>query len=151
MNVGDICKREVVTVRPNDEILTAARLMRQKHVGYLVVAAPAYVEGTFMPTGVLTDRDLVVTVLARDADPATLRVEDVMTSKPIVVREDDAITTALAEMRRIGVRRMPVIGTRGELVGVVSLDDIIEQLARQLQDVAGSVRSEQLVEHAVRA
>jgi CBS domain-containing protein len=151
MNVGDICKREVVTVRPVDEVLTAARLMREKHVGYLVVAAPEFVEGTSMPAGVLTDRDLVVTVLARAADPATLRVEDVMTSKPVVVREDESLGTALSEMRRIGVRRMPVIATHGELVGVISLDDVVEVLARQLEDVSGSMRSEQLVEHALRA
>ena len=150
MNVADLCRGEVVKVRPHDEIATAARLMREKHVGYLVVVAPGFVEGTVHPVGVLTDRDLVVTILARGADPAALRVEDVMTGKPVVARMDDSLTAALSEMRRIGVRRMPVMGDRSELVGVISLDDVVDALARQLQDVAGSMRNEQLVEQVTR-
>lgn len=150
MNVADICKRSVVTARPFDEILSVAQLMRDKHVGYVIVVAPAFVEGTFYPVGVLTDRDLVVTIMAREANPRALRAEDVMTTQPVTVREDEPLPVALARMRRIGVRRLPVVGERGELLGVLSLDDVVEALANQLQDVGGAIRSEQLVEHALR-
>lgn len=151
MNVGEICCREVVTVRPFDELLAAARLMREKHVGYLIVTEPAPTERTYRPVGVLTDRDIVVSVVARESDPRTLRVEDVMTRKPVMVRMADTVTFALQEMRRIGVRRLPIIGKHEELVGVLSLDDILESLAGQLGDVAGSISREQGVEQALRS
>lgn len=150
MNTGEICQSNVVTVRPYEELIVAVRLMREKHVGYLIVVEPAIADGTYRPIGVLTDRDLVVSVLAREANVNSLRVEDVMTRKPVVARADDPLPVALREMRRIGVRRLPVVGTRGELVGVLALDDVVEALASQLGDVAGSIRSEQALEHALR-
>jgi CBS domain-containing protein len=150
MYTAEILKRDVVTVRPGEELLRAARLMREKHVGYLVVVEPAPREGTVRPVGVLTDRDIVVTVIAREIDPRSLRVEDVMTRQPVVVRADEPLNTALRDMRRIGLRRLPVIGEHGELVGVMSLDDVVTTLARQLQEVAGSMRTEQANEHAQR-
>jgi CBS domain-containing protein len=150
MKVSEKCQRNVVSVRPHEELISAAHLMRDKHVGYLVVIEPALVDGTYRPIGVLTDRDLVVSVLAREANPRSLRIEDVMTRMPRVVRADQSLADAVQEMRRIGVRRLPVIGDHGELFGVISLDDIVETLATQLHDVADSIRTEQAVEHALR-
>jgi CBS domain-containing protein len=150
MNTLEVMQRNVIIVRPFDELSWAARLMREKHIGYLVVVEPALEDGTFRPVGVLTDRDIVVAVVAREIDARSLRVEDVMTRKPVVARADEPLRAALREMKRIGVRRLPVVGDQGELVGVVSLDDAIDALASQLQDVAGSVRSGQLVEQALR-
>ena len=150
MNVGEICRRNVATVRPNDDLMTAARLMRERHVGYLVVVEPATAEKTWRPVGVLTDRDLVVSVMAREADARALRVEDVMSRKPVVVMMSDSVAHAVQEMRRIGVRRMPITGDLGELVGVISLDDVVEALAAQLRDIAGSIRTEQVIEKSMR-
>jgi CBS domain-containing protein len=150
MNVGEICRRNVATVRPGDELLAAARLMREKHVGFLVAVEPAVKEKTWQPVGVLTDRDLVVSVLAREADPRTLCVGDVMTRKPVTVMMSDSVAHALHEMKRIGARRLPIVGDLGEMVGVIALDDIVEALAGQLQDVAGSIRTEQKIEKALR-
>ena len=150
MNVGEICQRNVVTVRDFDELTSAARLMREKHVGYIVVVEPALEESTFKPMGVLTDRDIVVSVVARDADARALRVSDVMTREPLVAQESASIATALQEMKRVGVRRVPVVGDHGQLVGVLSLDDALEALVAELQDVSGSIRSEQLIEHSFR-
>jgi len=151
MNVGEVCQRSVVTVRPLEELLSAARVMRNKHVGYLIAVEPGVAEGSFTPVGVLTDRDMVVSVMAREADPHSLTVGDVMTRDLVVAREDDHLGAALAQMRRIGVRRLPVVGERGELVGVLSLDDVIDSLATQLREVAGSIRSEQVVEQVLRS
>jgi CBS domain-containing protein len=137
-------------IRPFDELATAARLMREKHIGYLVVVEPEAGETFFKPVGVLTDRDIVVTVVARETDPRTLTVGDVMTRQPVVAREEDSSATALQEMRRIGVRRLPVVGPRGQLVGILSLDDVLDGLAAELQNVAGSIRNEQRIESAVR-
>ncbi len=150
MNVAEVCQQNVVTVRPFDELTGAAQLMREKHVGYLIVVEPAFEEGTFKPIGVLTDRDLVVSVIARATNPQGLSVGDVMTRDPVVAVEEESIADALTKMRRIGVRRLPVVGSHGQLTGVLSLDDVIDSLVGQLQEVAGSIRTEQAVEHALR-
>jgi CBS domain-containing protein len=150
MNVGEICERDTVTIRPQEDVLAAARLMREKHVGYLIVIEPAVAEGSWRPVGVLTDRDIVITVVAREAGARELRVEDVMTRRPVTARADASLDTALADMRRVGVRRMPVVGALGELYGVISIDDVLARLTGQLQDIAGSIRSEQRVERALR-
>jgi CBS domain-containing protein len=150
MNVGTICQKNTVTVRPFDDLTTAAQLMREKHVGYLVVVEPAVRESTFKPAGVLTDRDIVVSVVAREADARSLSAGDVMTREPVVALEDESLGSALTKMRKIGVRRLPVVGQQDELVGVISMDDIIDSLVGELEDVAGAIRSEQLIEHALR-
>ena len=151
MNVGDICVRNVVTVRELDELTKAAQLMREQHVGYLVVVgSKVSTDSGFVPIGVLTDRDIVVGVLAKDTDPKALRVADLMTRQPVVVGEGASISEALGEMRRIGIRRIPVTDRNGLLVGVLSLDDILGALSADLVDVAGSVRKEVRVEKALR-
>lgn len=150
MNVAKLCRHNVVTVRQFEELTVAAELMRERHIGYLVVVEPGIADGSLKPIGVLTDRDIVVTVVARQTDPRTLRVGDVMTRQPVLAADTDSLDKALASMRGIGVRRLPVIGDHGQLVGVLSLDDIIDALAGELANVAGSIRNEQRIEGALR-
>jgi len=150
MNIGAICRRNAVTVRRTDELIAAAQLMREKHVGYLVVVEPDVAGGVLRPTGVLTDRDIVVTVVAREADPRALRVGDVMSQPPVTVSAAASVEQALGEMRRVGVRRLPVVGQRGEVVGIASLDEVLQHLAGELQNVAGSIRNEQVIEGTLR-
>jgi CBS domain-containing protein len=139
MDVSEICRRNPVTIRAHAELLAAARLMREHHIGYLVVVEGEAAGTPCRPSGVLTDRDIVVSVLARGADPRALRVGDVMTRQPLVVREDQSLSSALSEMRRIGVRRVPVTDGGGWLAGVLSLDDVLDALAHQLLGVVGSI------------
>jgi CBS domain-containing protein len=150
MNVSNICSRNAITVRRSDELVKAAQLMREEHVGFLVVVEPDVADGLQRPIGVLTDRDIVITVVARETDPRTLRVGDVMTQPPVTVTTADSMDQALREMRRVGVRRLPVVGKRSELVGILSLDDVLGAVATELQDVAGSVHNEQVIEGALR-
>ena len=124
--------------------------MREKHIGYLVVVDPEVVDQSLRPVGVLTDRDIVVSVVARETDPRALRVGDVMTQQPVTVGSTEPVERALREMRRIGVRRLPVVGQRGELIGVLSLDDVLEVLAGELQNIAGSIRNERVIEGSLR-
>jgi CBS domain-containing protein len=151
MNIKNICQKNPVTVRRSDDLLKAAQLMREKHIGYLVVVEPDVADGPQRPIGVLTDRDIVITVVARETDPRSLRVEDIMTRQPVTASSADSIDKALQEMRRVGVRRLPVVGPRGELVGILSLDDVLEVLAGELQNVAGSIRNEQVIEGTLRS
>jgi CBS domain-containing protein len=150
MNVAQLCSRNVVSVRKSDEVVAAARLMREYHVGYVVVIERDFAGSTVRPVGVLTDRDIVVGIVAKERDPRSLVVGDVMTENPVVVDQLDSIATAVQEMRRIGVRRMPVVGSLGELIGVLSLDDVLDSLAAELQNLAGAVRHEQRIETELR-
>jgi CBS domain-containing protein len=150
MNVATICKRNVATVREFDELTAAAQLMREKHIGYLIVVEPNIADTTVRPVGVLTDRDIVVAVVARETDPRSLRVGEVMTREPVVAQEGSSISSALQEMRRIGVRRLPIVDLERHLVGVLSLDDVLDALAGELLDIAGSIRNERKMENALR-
>ena len=149
MNIAKLCRKNAVTIREEEDLGVAAKLMRERHIGYLIVVKAQVSDGSLVPVGVLTDRDIVVKVLAPQVDPCTLRVGDVMTQKPVVAREADDLTDALRTMRKIGVRRLPVTDGRGQLVGVLSLDDILDALADDLKNVAGSIRREQLLEGAL--
>ena len=148
MYVSQLCNSNVVTVRPSDEITAAAQLMRERHVGYLVVVT-ADASGAQVPVGVLTDRDIVVSIVARSADPKVFTVGDVMTANPVTVYQLDAIEKAVQEMRRIGVRRVPVVGKLGELKGVLSLDEVLNAVSSELRDLAGAIRTEQRIEEAL--
>lgn len=150
MNAGKLCKREPVTVREFDELTDAAKLMREKHVGYLVVVEPVVADGGYEPAGVLTDRDIAIGVVARGVDPRSLRVGDLMTRDPVVIDEESSIEAALGEMRRIGVRRLPVVRSNGRLAGVLSMDEILETLAAQMSSVSRSIKNEQRLETELR-
>src|SRR3569832_2199763 len=84
MNAGALCKKSPVTVREFDELTAAAQLMREQHVGYLVVVEPTPFEGGYKPVGVLTDRDIVVGVVAKQVDLRSFRVSDLMSRQPVV-------------------------------------------------------------------
>jgi len=149
MNVGSICNRRVVTANPQLDIQAAAELMREEHIGFLVVV-PQEPRGPQPPLGVLTDRDIIVSVVAKRADPASLKVGDVMSMQPVVVGENDAVDLALKTMRRAGVRRLPVVNSRGEIVGVLSFDDLLEFVAREMESLSGAVRNERQIEGVTR-
>jgi CBS domain-containing protein len=150
MNAGQLCNRNPVTVGRADELTRVAQLMREKHIGYLVVVEPNVADQSLRPVGVITDRDIVISVVAREADPRALCAGDIMTQQLATVGAAEPVEKAVREMRRVGVRRLPVIGQRGELVGVLSIDDVLEVLAGDLRDVAVSIRNERIIEGALR-
>lgn len=150
MDVVRLCSRDVVTISENEEITAAARLMRERHVGYLVVVEADFAGSTYRPVGVLTDRDIAIKVVAQNLNPKNTLVRDAMTRDPVVLRTADSLTQAVQEMRRIGVRRMPVVGELGELQGVLSLDDVLDTLSSELQHLAGAIRNERRIETALR-
>lgn len=147
MSISQICRRQVVTVGREVDVATAARVMRDEHVGYLVVAA----DPNGRPIGVLTDRDIVLKVTARGRDPADVKVSEVMTADPLVADAGADIGDTLKRMREIGVRRVPVVDGQGRLAGIVALDDVIDHLFAQLAAVAGAIRTEQRAERALRS
>lgn len=146
MEVGDICNRNMVTIAARESVVDAALLMRKAHVGLLVVTAPMADGNDAKVVGVLTDRDIVTAVIARAADPNALTVGDIMTPQPVMANDVHSLRHALRLMRETGVRRMPVLGNRDQLVGVLSLDDVLEALAGELGDVSQTIRTGQVVE-----
>lgn len=150
MLVGNVCKTEVITITADQSVAAAARLMREKHVGLLVIVEAGEVKPDLKPVGVLTDRDIVTAVVAREADARALKVGDIMTRHPVLAGESHYVEGTLRVMREAGVRRAPVVGSRGELTGILSLDDVITGFASQLSDVAGAFLNEQTHERATR-
>ncbi len=151
MMVGNLCKTDVVTISSAATVCDAARLMLEQHVGLLVVVTTGSPPTDLMPVGVLTDRDIVIAVVAKNADAHTLEVGDVMTRSPLLVAEEHTLEGTLRHMREAGVRRVPVIGARGQLTGILSFDDIIDAFASQLSDVAAALRSERNRERVTRS
>jgi CBS domain-containing protein len=151
MSVADICKRDVVTIAPEASLHDAAHLMREKHVGMLIVVEPGAEQADRMVQGVLTDRDIVVTVIGRDAEAKDMKVMDVMTRNPLLVSEGSSVASVLGFMRADGIRRVPVVGTRNQLVGVLSIDDVLDMVADQLADISGAIHGERTRERVMRS
>ncbi|MFI5325107.1 MAG: CBS domain-containing protein [Candidatus Rokuibacteriota bacterium] len=131
--LGKICTRPVVTASAQMTVDEAARVMRSKNVGALVVVNAG------RPVGMLTDRDVAIEVVAKGLDPDTARVGDVMHKKPITIREDLGILDAAKVFAKTGVRRLPVVTRSGVLVGVITVDDLIMLLGTELGHVAGAL------------
>ena len=146
--VNLICNPNVATVSAALDVADAAKLMRDQHVGDLIVTEPR--SGQTVPVGILTDRDIVVGVIAKRVAPNAVTVGDAMTRNVLMVREDASLEFALREMRRYGVRRAPVVRANGDLVGVVAIDDVIQHLAVQLSRLADLIRIEQDTETRAR-
>jgi CBS domain-containing protein len=149
MKVGEYCKRSVVAIASSADAAEAAQLMRAQHVGFLVVHREG--DSLRQPVGVLTDRDLVVGVMARDVDSHAVTVEDVMTRQPLIANDSDELSDMLQAMRMAGIRRVPVVDVRGALIGIMAIDDAIDVVTGLMCDIAGSIKSEQRQEWRARA
>jgi len=148
MAVGEICNREVVITEKSVSMVDAAKLMRTHHVGDLVVVEEK--AGRKHPVGIVTDRDIVVEVVAAGVDPDALKVGDIMGPEVATVRESEGLFEALRYMRDKGVRRMPVVDRDGALVGILTLDDLLSLLAEEMTELAKLVSHERQREATAR-
>ena len=149
MAVGEICNREVVIAKKTLSVVDAAQLMRKHHVGDLVVVEEK--NGRRHPVGIVTDRDIVVEVVAAGVNPDALKVGDIMGPEVATVRESEGLFEALRYMRDKGVRRMPVVDRDDGLVGILTLDDLLGLLAEEMTELAKLVSHERQREAASRA
>ena len=133
MAVIDCCTAKVETLQPDATAAEAARLMRDQGIGSVVVQ-------TAGGPGIVTDRDLVVRVLAKRHDPKQLRLAEIVSAPAATLSADASFAEAAALMRARAVRRLPVVGAGGELVGIVTCDDLMELLGRELSDIAAVTR-----------
>ena len=139
LNAGDICTRNVTFAYRNMTVDEAARMMREQHVGSVVVVDETS-EGRIV-VGMLTDRDIVTAIVAKVVDPGIVSVGEAMSVDVVTAREGDSIVDLLGCMRRKGVRRVPVVDARGALVGLVAVDDLLELVAQELDLVVNAMRS----------
>jgi CBS domain-containing protein len=149
MTVGEICNREVVIAKKALSVVDAAQLMRKHHVGDLVVVEER--NGRRHPVGIVTDRDIVVEVVAAGVNPNALKVGDIMGPEVATVRESEGLFEALRYMRDKGVRRMPVVDRDDGLIGILTLDDLLSLLAEEMTELAKLVSHERQREAASRA
>jgi predicted transcriptional regulator len=149
MKVGEVCRRGAISIANTEGITDAARLMREHHVGFLIV----YQLGDELrrPIGVLTDRDIVVEILAKKIDPDAFKVDDLMTRQPLLANETEDLSDVLQAMRLAGVRRVPVVDVRGALAGVIAIDDAFDIVTSFMCDITGSIKHQQRVERRARA
>ena len=147
--IGDLCRRDVAFTARETTVASAAKMMREAHVGSLVVVDQAAAGGR-VPVGIVTDRDIVVEVTATELDPRVITVGDIMRSGLATARESDSVREVLDTMRAKGVRRMPITGEDGQLAGIVTVDDLLEVVARQVGDMAKIVAREQAEETTAR-
>lgn len=148
MSVGQICNRDTVIVRKEESIVDAAKLMREFHVGCVIVVED--VEHGAKPVGVLTDRDLVVEILAAELDPDTVAVGDIMSYELVTAGENDGLWDTLQRMRAKGVRRMPVVNAEGCLAGILTSDDLLELLAEEFGQLVKVIGKERQREQDIR-
>ncbi len=148
MPVGELCIRQVVVAPRKASVLEAAKLMRQYHVGDIVVTDE--IDGRRAPVGIVTDRDMVLEVLAQELDATSLTVGDIMAGDLITVRENEGVFQTIQLMRAKGARRAPVVNGEGILVGIVSVDDLVELLAEELGELAKLISREQKREAEMR-
>lgn len=149
MTVGEICTRNVVVAPKTEMIVDAAKRMRTSHVGNLVVCETR--GGRPFPIGIVTDRDIVISVVAGDPDHINyLLVSDVMSDDLVTAREHDSIEAALKKMEDHGVRRLPITDTDGALVGILTLDDVLQYLTAQQSELVALVAREQRRERQYR-
>ena len=147
MQIREICTREVVHCGRDTSVAQIAQLMRNHHVGDVVVAEPQ--QGKLVPVGIVTDRDLVVQV--QGVGPDTLTAQDLMSDELITVTEAEVVYDAIWHMRSKGIRRLPVVDERKFLVGVLTADDVTEFLAEELTEVARIVPRQMKLEKSARA
>jgi len=141
MTIGEICNRDVVTVQRDATILQAAKLMRKNHAGDVVVIENR--KGKVVPVGIVTDRDVVIEVVATELDCSVFTVGDIILTGLTAVKESATILEAIQRMSSKGIRRLPVVDDKGNLTGIVTLDDLLLLFAKEIGSLSKLVTQEQ--------
>ncbi len=146
MNVGELCVRRAVVIRENETALVAARLMRDEHVGCLVVVSEDRTGAK--PVGMVTDRDLTLRVLAEDQGAGSVAVGRVMSKDVLTAVETDGVYETLERLRKKGVRRVAVTDRDNRMVGILTVDDVLDFINDEMGAVIRLFRTEQEHERA---
>ncbi len=132
----DFASSVVAVVEPDTTALMAAQLMRHHHIGSLVVVDTTQES---RPMGILTDRDLVLALMAEGLDPALFTAGDIMSVELVLAKPEMDAMDAVELMRAHRLRRLVVVDDAGRLVGIVTMEDVLELLTRELSNLATGV------------
>jgi CBS domain-containing protein len=143
MLVSDLCTRKTIVIREEKSAYDAAKLMKQYNVGCLVVVKSQ--DDHNIPVGMITDRDIVIKAMLKERDPHTITVREIMSTPALTVAESTSIIDALMKMRYNSIRRVPVVNPKGQLVGILSLDDILDSISKELNEITQIFRKEEPV------
>ncbi len=140
MTIGEYCNREVTITEQDTSVIEAAILMRRHHVGDLVVVDKQGQKT--VPIGIVTDRDLVIEVLAQNIEPDSLSIKDIMSTDLVTVNENETLLSVLDIMQEKRVRRILVVNEHGDLQGLLSADDAIGLIAEAMNNLTKLVKRE---------
>jgi CBS domain-containing protein len=132
--LGDLCRREVYSVRTDQTVLEASRYMAERNIG-----AVGVMDGDRL-VGILSERDVLKRVVARGVDPAKTPLSQVMTVSPVTVDISESIEHSLQVMRDVGCRHLPVLNA-GRFSGMLSLRDVLEADLEQITDEVRQMRA----------
>jgi len=130
MAIYECCQENVVTAVPDASIMDIIGLMEDRNVGSVVITEKK------KPVGIVTDRDIILRVIANEKDPSKIKVKDVMTKNPMVLTGDIGLFDALKQMEGKKFRRLPVVDTKGQLKGIITVDDLLRLFISELSSVA---------------
>ena len=148
MSVGQYCDRKVGLVSQSFSILEVAQIMRNCHVGEVVVVEQ--LNGKNIPVGIITDRDLVIEIIAMEVNVDQLSVGSIMSMEMITINEDKSLRDALEIMQLHGIRRSPVVDSNGTLLGLIKIESILEVLSHDMAKVLELFNTERRVETTLR-
>jgi CBS domain-containing protein len=136
MGLGNMCRREIVCVDTGTSIKEVVKLMDQKNVGSVIVI------GSQKPVGIVTDRDILLRAVNKGMDLEKTPIDKVMTKRLVTLREDMGLFEALERVKGKGMRRFPIVDDKGSLKGIMTLDDILYLLGREMADVSSIIEKE---------
>ena len=137
MDIGKVCNQDVVYVNRDVTVNAAAKLMRHYQVGSLVVVDESGAKR--VPAGMLTDRDIVIEVDALDLDPNVLTAGDIMSPTLVTALDSLSVADTIELMCARRVRRLPVVNSANELIGIIAIDDLLATLAGELTGISDIV------------
>lgn len=146
---SSLYRNEVAVISAHASVEEAARLMRDHHVGSVVVV-DSIEEGKIYPIGLVTDRDIVVEIVAEGIDLKKLSVKDIMTPNPVTAKHTSSLQDLIARMKEAKVRRLPIVDDRKHLVGFVSFDDLLEKVGLEISSLSQLSQTQQEYERETR-
>jgi CBS domain-containing protein len=149
MRVADVCTPLTVYIEPSASVRDAAKLMRERHVGTVVIVDKSNYR--CIPTGIITDRDIAISVVAAGIDPDAVTVRDVMSRPVAICTADQDIFEVIRTMRSHGVRRLPMLNEDGDFAGFVAADDVYDALVKEFRGLNEVFLREQAREIETRA
>jgi CBS domain-containing protein len=133
MTIAEYCNRDVAIIEPTETILAAAKVMRSQHVGDVVVVERK--GGEVIPIGIITDRDIVLELVAKEVALDSVAAGDMISGGLVTARAAESLADVVNHMRHHGVRRIPVVNEQGGLEGIFCLDNLLELMAEQFHDL----------------